>query len=104
MVDWDIARRMVEKVVEVARPRRVIVFGSLARGETGPDSDIDLLVVMPFVGSRRAQAGRILRALAQFDAPKDVIVVTPEEFERLHDVAGSLVYPAVREGRVLHAA
>ncbi len=104
MVDWDTARRMVERVVEVARPEKVIVFGSLARGEVGPDSDIDLLVVVPFVGSRRAQAGRILRALALFDAPKDVIVVTPEEFARLRDVAGSLVYPAVREGRVLHAA
>lgn len=103
MVEWDIAKRMVEKVVEVAQPTRVIVFGSLARGEAGPDSDIDLLVVLPFVGSRRALAGKILRALARFDAPKDVIVVTPEEFSRLRDCAGSLVYPAVREGKVLYA-
>ena len=104
MVDWDTAKRMVERIVELVKPSLVIVFGSLARGEVGPDSDIDLLVVMPFAGSRRASSARILRALALFDAPKDVMVVTPEEFNRLRDVADSLVYPAVREGRILHAA
>lgn len=104
MVDWETARMMVERVVAVCHPRQVIVFGSLARGEVGPDSDIDLLVIASFTGSRRALTVRLLAALAGFDAPKDVVIVTPEEFERYRDIAGSIVYPASREGRVMHAA
>jgi predicted nucleotidyltransferase len=104
MVDWDTARLMVEQVVEIAHPQQVIVFGSLARGEVGPDSDIDLLVVTAFTGSRRSLAVRILAALASFDAPKDVVILTPEEFARFRNVVGSIAYPAAREGKVMHAA
>jgi predicted nucleotidyltransferase len=104
MVDWDTARQMVEIVVEEVHPRFVIVFGSLARGDCGPDSDIDLLVVTPFTGSRRAVVIRILRRLARFDQSKDVVVLTPEEFDRARDRVGTLAYPAVREGKVMHAA
>jgi predicted nucleotidyltransferase len=104
MVDWDTARLMVEQVVEIAHPQQVIVFGSLARGEVGPDSDIDLLVVTSFTGSRRALAVRILASLASFDAPKDVVILTPEEFARFRNVVGSIAYPAAREGKVMHAA
>ena len=104
MIDWDVARRMADRIVETVHPRAVIVFGSLARGDVGLDSDVDFLVVASFTGSRRAFTVRILAALACFDAPKDVIVLTPEEFEQSRDLVGTVAYPAVREGKVLHAA
>ncbi len=104
VVGWEVARRMAQTIVETVHPTSVIVFGSLARGEVGPDSDVDFLVVASFTGSRRAFTVRILSALARFDVPKDVVVLTPEEFESTRDLVGTVAYPAVREGRVLHAA
>lgn len=105
MVDWSTAETMVARVVERFAPQRVIVFGSLARGEADANSDVDLLVVMPFIDDgRRATAVAILQELASFDTPKDVIVVTPEEFATSRDRVGTIVFPAVHEGRLLHAA
>ncbi len=105
LADWGTAQAMVALVVKRFAPERVIVFGSLARGDAGPDSDIDILIVMPVVdGGRRETAVAILQALASFDTPKDVVVVTPEEFAASRDLVGTVVYPAVREGRELHAA
>ena len=96
---------MVARIVERFAPDRIIVFGSLARGEIGPDSDIDLLVVMRLLdGGRRSTAAAILQELAGFEAPKDVVVVTPEEFASSRDLVGTVVFPAVREGRELYAA
>ena len=93
---------MVRRIVEGFHPEKIILFGSRARGDAQPDSDADLLVVMKVRGSRRRQAARIDAALAGVGLPKDVIIVTPDEFERLKRVVGGIVYPAAREGRVLY--
>ena len=93
---------MVRRIAEEFHPEKVILFGSQARGEAGPDSDVDILVVMPVQGSRRQQAIAIEVKLAGLGLPKDVIVVTPEEFERQRDTVGTIVYPAVREGHVAY--
>ena len=94
---------MVRRIVERFHPRQVILFGSYARGEARPDSDIDLLVVMPVTGSRRAAQIEIRLALRDFRGAKDVIVVTPEELELYRNVVGTVVEPALREGKVLYA-
>jgi predicted nucleotidyltransferase len=96
--------RMVRRIVEGFRPQRVILFGSHARGDAGPDSDVDLLVVMPVKESRLRTAVEIRVALAGCGVSKDIVVMTPEEFERRKDIPGTLAYPAAREGIVLHAA
>ena len=93
---------MVRRIVEKFHPEQVILFGSYARGQAGPDSDVDLLVVMPVSGSKRKIAVEIDLALAGMGLPKDIIVVTPEEVARLRDVVGTIVYPAVREGKVMY--
>jgi predicted nucleotidyltransferase len=92
---------MVSRIVEGFDPQRIILLGSQARGDAGPDSDIDLLVVME-TDSRRRAAVRIRMALDDIVIPKDIVVVTPIEFERRKDIVGTLEYPAVREGRVLY--
>lgn len=93
---------MVNRIVKRFTPERVILFGSYARGDAGPDSDVDLLVVMPFSGRRVAVAVKMRTALHGMGLAKDVVVVTPEEFEKQKDLVGSLVYPAVQEGRVVY--
>jgi predicted nucleotidyltransferase len=94
----------VKRIVEQFHPAKIILFGSRARGAVEPDSDVDLLVVMDVEGSKRGQAVKIDLALSDRTFPLDLIVVTPEEFEKYRDVIGHIVYPAVREGKVLYGA
>ena len=93
---------MVRRIVEKFHPEQIVLFGSYALGQAGPDSDVDLLVVMPVSGSKRKTAMEIDLALAGIGLPKDIIVVTPEEVARLRDIVGTIVYPAVREGKVMY--
>ena len=93
---------MVRRIVEHFHPDQVILFGSYARGKAGPDSDVDLLVVMPVTGSKRRTAVEIDLMLAGSGLPNDIIVMTPEEVARTKDIVGTIVYPAVREGKVMY--
>ena len=95
-------REMVRRIVTQFHPDKIILFGSHARGKAGPDSDVDLLVVMPVEGSKRRKAIEIDGALADRTIPLDLIVVTPEEFERSRHQIGSVLRPAALEGRVLY--
>ncbi|RPI06723.1 MAG: nucleotidyltransferase domain-containing protein [Zetaproteobacteria bacterium] len=94
---------MVRRIVERFDPERVILFGSHARGVAGPDSDVDLLVVMPVSGSKREQQLEIRLALRGFPIAKDVVVTTPEEFARRQTIPGTIERPAAREGKLLYA-
>jgi predicted nucleotidyltransferase len=82
--------------------RRIVLFGSQARGGARHDSDVDLLVVLPNVAHRRRAAAQIHTALLGIPLGKDVIVVTPEDVQRLADVAGTVIHPALREGRTIY--
>jgi predicted nucleotidyltransferase len=100
------ARETIEKmarvIVERFHPLKIILFGSHARGGADADSDVDLLIVMPTNGSKREQRLAIRAAVGEFALPKDIVVVTPDEFEAYRDAIGTIVRPAVREGVVLH--
>lgn len=95
---------IIRRVVAVAQPERIILFGSAARGELGPDSDVDLLVVKSHVGHRRRLAQAIHRAMSGVEAAVDVLVVTPQDIERYRDKVGPIIRPALREGREVYAA
>ncbi len=97
-------RQMVDIIVKRFHPEKVILFGSHARGEAGPDSDVDLLVVMPVSGSKREKAVEVAVALHAIRVPKDIIVTTPEEFEWRKEIPGTIERPAVLEGKVLYAS
>ena len=86
----------IRKIVEQFHPIKIILFGAHARGAAGPDSDVDLLVVMDVKDSKRRQAVEIDPALSDRTFPLDLIVVTPEEFEKYRAIVGHIVYPAVR--------
>lgn len=102
MVATDFLPSVVERLVQGFHPRRIILFGSFARGDAGPDSDLDLLVVMDQVENKRNTAGDMLDALADVPVPKDVIVTTPDEIARRGHVIGTVLEPALREGTVLY--
>ena len=96
-------RAAVERIVKVADPLRVVVFGSYARGDAAPGSDLDLLVVLPEVGRRRDAAVALRRALADLPVPKDVVVASAAEAERRRDSPWHIVGLALREGREVYA-
>jgi predicted nucleotidyltransferase len=94
--------RMTRRLVRRFDPEKIILFGSHARGTPGPNSDVDLLVVLPISGSKRQRQLDIRLALHDIRVPKDIIVSTPEEFAWRRDIVGTMEYPAVREGIVLY--
>jgi predicted nucleotidyltransferase len=101
-----IIQDIVKAVVEASDPDRIILFGSTARGEVGPDSDVDLLVVEKESsykgGSRWAESSRIRRALWRFPVPIDILLFTPEEIEKWKDSTNHVIARSMREGRVLY--
>ena len=98
----DALKVMTERIVGGFQPERIIVFGSYARGEARDDSDIDLLVVMPDGTDRRQTAIAILGVLGGLGVAKDVVVTTPDEIARRGDLVGTVLRPALREGKVLY--
>jgi predicted nucleotidyltransferase len=96
-------RQMVKRIVTQFQPEKIILFGSHARGQAGLDSDVDLLIVMPVLGSKREKAVEIAVALHDIPVAKDVIVVTPDDFEWRKEVVGTIERPAAREGKLLYA-
>ncbi len=93
---------MVRLIVERFNPDQIILFGSQARGTARPDSDVDLLVVMPVMGSKREKQIELCCALHGIHVAKDIIVVTPDEVERRWNIVGTIIHPALREGKVLY--
>jgi predicted nucleotidyltransferase len=96
-------QEIVRRIVEVAQPDRIILFGSAARGEMGPDSDVDLLVVKA-VAHRGRLTEEIYMNLFGIRVPVDVVVVTPDDIERQRDKIGSIIGPALRDGREVYVA
>ena len=94
---------MVQRLVRQFDPEQIILFGSQARGTAGPDSDVDLLVVAPvsFAQKRKRQLEMRI-ALHDVRVPKDIILVTPDEVKWDRHIVGTIVYPALREGKVLY--
>jgi uncharacterized protein len=80
---------------------KVILFGSHARGEGGQDSDVDFLVIEPRVEDRGKEWLRLRRALGKLRTPVDIIVMEEAVAERRAKVPGTMVYHAMRDGRVI---
>jgi predicted nucleotidyltransferase len=92
---------MVRRIVRRFSPEKVILFGSHAAGTARPDSDVDLLIVMPITGTKAELELAIRKALGGSRVAKDIIVTTPEEFAWRKSVPGTIERPAARKGRIL---
>ena len=100
----DVLAEIVRRIVRVAAPERIVLFGSAARGEAGPNSDLDLLVIKRGDFHRGRLTEEIYVSLIGAGQAVDVVVVTPEDVERYRDALGLVIGPALREGLVVYAA
>jgi predicted nucleotidyltransferase len=102
-VSDEILQEIVRRIVAAVQPEKIILFGSAAREEMRPDSDLDLLVVKP-CGHRRRTAWKIERSLIGIGIPTDIMVAKPEDIEHYKDTIGLIYRPALREGKTIYAA
>lgn len=93
---------IVQRILEVAQPQRIILFGSAATGHMTKDSDIDLLVLESAPDDTRRESVRIRQAVRGLGYPFDIIVMAAERFEQTKDVVGGIAYPANKYGRVIY--
>jgi uncharacterized protein len=95
--------QVVAEVVAAVDPAEVILFGSVARGHEGPDSDIDLLIVLDHVrpSEKRPMMARVRRSIQTF-VPVDVLITDPTEMAERRDDVGSILYWPLREGRSVY--
>jgi predicted nucleotidyltransferase len=105
-LDPTILPKIVERIRRVANPRRIVLFGSRARGDHRPDSDIDLLVIEDSPLPRHRRAIPLYAALSDLhlDVDAEVIVYTPAEVENWRGASAAFVTTALREGKVLYEA
>jgi len=102
MISQETLQEATRRLIENFSPQRIILFGSQARETADDQSDVDLLVVTNFVGKRRTLMVEMDRALRGLGIARDIIVITPEEFERDSEIPGTIARPAAREGRILY--
>lgn len=102
MSGLDQLPEITRRIVGISDPRRIILFGSYARGEQGPDSDLDLMVVLDHVDSPRAESIRLRRVLRGLLTPIDILVATPEQLERHRNTIGLIYQTVLTEGKVIY--
>ncbi|MFA7241531.1 MAG: nucleotidyltransferase domain-containing protein [Sulfuricellaceae bacterium] len=94
----------IQRIVSVAQPSRVILFGSYGRGEANEDSDLDLLVVESEVVDKGREMARLRAAVGFIGIGVDVLVFSEAEIEKKRDWCTNPIYWALREGKVLYEA
>jgi len=103
-LDTETIKRLTELLIEAAKPKRIIMFGSQARGEASEDSDLDVMVVEEGVSDRIGEMVRLNRLLRSLDIPVDLLVVSAAKFKYWCDTPGNVYFEAATEGEVLYEA
>ena len=102
MISNEILFEVRQRLVDGFAPNRIILFGSQARGTADDRSDVDILVICSFQGKRRHLMLEMDRALRGLRLARDIMILTPEEFERDRHIPGTIARPAWKEGKVLY--
>jgi predicted nucleotidyltransferase len=102
VVSKEVIREMKNRLVREFHPKRIILFGSQAGKSADERSDVDLLVICPIHGKRRTLMVAMDRALKGLPIARDIIILTPDEFERDRHIPGTVARPAWKEGKVLY--
>ena len=103
-IDDQLIQEIVQRILSAVRPDRIILFGSVAEGRMGRDSDIDLLILEASPGDVWEESARAYRSLRGLSFPFDVFVMATEAFEESKNVVGGLAFPANKYGRVIYEA
>jgi len=103
-IDQELVDEIVRRVLTVASPERIILFGSAVTGRMTRDSDIDLLIVAAGPLDDSEESVRIRSAIGNIGHPCDVIVIDTGYFERTKHVIGGIAFPANKYGRVVYGA
>jgi predicted nucleotidyltransferase len=101
-IDQQLKRKIVDRIVDIIFPEKVVLFGSQARGDARSDSDIDLLVIAKSQQPRYRRSAPLYGALSDILTPMDIIVYTPEEVNDWREVRQAFVTTALREGTVIY--
>ena len=104
MIPQPVLDALVGRIVEAVHPRRIILFGSAARNEMRPDSDLDVLVIMPDGIHRRDTSTVVYRSLRRFGYPIDIVVATEGDLAAYSDNPGLVFRQALIEGKELYHA
>ncbi len=99
-----ILQEVTRRIVQVAKPKRVLLFGSAARGKMSKDSDLDMLVVMDRSVHRRQMAQKINRNLHGLEIAVDIVVVTEDDLKKYGERVGTILRSALKDGRVVYEA
>lgn len=102
VVTESLLAQVIERICQAGSPQRIVLFGSRARGEARPDSDLDLLIIEESDVPRHQRSPRYYHTLAGLFPAKDILVYTPAEVEQWADVPNAFITTALREGRVLY--
>ena len=102
VVTESLLAEIVQRILSSGDPLKIVLFGSRARGEGRPDSDLDLLVIEESDQPRYKRSARYRRALLGTFPAKDIVVWTPQEVEEWSLVPNAFITAALAEGRILY--
>ncbi|MFZ1746137.1 MAG: nucleotidyltransferase domain-containing protein [Nitrospirales bacterium] len=102
MTHAALLEQVTRTIVERFHPKRILLFGSHARGDAGSDSDLDVFIEMQTSRRPPERAIEVSAAFGLRPWPLDVVVYTPEEVQRLRGVSGTLLSVIEKEGKVLY--
>ena len=104
MIDWAAIQRYCDAIAREFKPRRIVVFGSYAQGQPTKDSDVDVMVVMPFSKKHRTRPSLAIRQRIAAGFPVDILVREPREIARRLQSGDSFITDVITRGKVMYEA
>lgn len=102
MITQQILAEIIKRLVDNFHPHKIILFGSQSRQTADKHSDVDILVICSIKGKRRDLMVDMDLSLEGLDIARDIVILSPEEFEIDRQIPGTIARPAWKEGKVLY--